>query len=452
MSRSPLTSLAPAAATALLLATGCADAIAAPDASVTELPPHSQGHFSCAVRATHASGELASPRWHQLTRDFVAKYKTDPSARPYALVGLAEYAAVVRAQDRSTGNCPSSRAAVAGAAAAVLTYLYPAEAGAIAGALLEQQEADGAAPTPRAARVAELVADDPEVGRSNRRNADALRAGEAIGREAGQRVVAYALNDGSSATWTGTVPTGPGYWFSSATPPAPVATPILAQTRAYFLTTNSQFRPAPPPAFGSPAFLAALAEVKSITAARTQEQLDLAKKWALAGGTYRLQGHWNVVGTELAAAYGLREREAAHALALAGMAMHDASVACWDAKLTYWLIRPSQADPTISVGISLSNHPSYPSSHSCTAGAAEAVLGALFPREASRLTAMADEIALSRLYGGVHYRFDNDTGLAMGRAVGRLAVARDIDLAILGTIASAGHVSSDRGRPGSDPK
>jgi membrane-associated phospholipid phosphatase len=56
--------------------------------------------------------------------------------------------------------------------------------------------------------------------------------------------------------------------------------------------------------------------------------------------------------------------------------------------------------------------PSYPSGHSTTSGAASTVLGALFPGRAKELAAMADEAAISRLYGGVHYRFDNADELA----------------------------------------
>ena len=46
----------------------------------------------------------------------------------------------------------------------------------------------------------------------------------------------------------------------------------------------------------------------------------------------------------------------------------------------------------------------------------------VFPAREAELTALADEIALSRLYAGVHYRFDNDAGLAVGRAIGKKAV------------------------------
>ena len=52
------------------------------------------------------------------------------------------------------------------------------------------------------------------------------------------------------------------------------------------------------------------------------------------------------------------------------------------------------------------------------------VLSYLFPDSADKLHAMAEEAALSRLYGGIHYRFDNEVGLATGRAIGQLAVKR----------------------------
>ncbi|MEO6526129.1 MAG: vanadium-dependent haloperoxidase [Gemmatimonadaceae bacterium] len=368
-------------------------------------------HFACAVRAHGSNAPLASPSWNALTRDLVAKYRTDPSARPYALVGLAQHAAVTLAEDRSSGRCPSSRAAVAAASVSVLTYLYSTESGALE-ARLEAQHAHDAASSLGSER--DLV------------------AGEKVGREAAALVIAYARTDGSDAVWTGTVPVGPGLWFSSAKPAAPPATPTLAQTRAWFLSSNDQFRPAPPPAFGSPQFLEALAEVKSAQTTRTPAQLELAKKWSLSGGTYRIQGYWNVVATELATQYDLRERAATHALALVNMAMHDATVACWDAKYTYWFIRPSQADPSIVSAIPLSNHPSYPSSHSCSSAAGATVLGVLFPAEVARLGAMADEVAMSRLYGGVHYRFDNEVGLSLGASVGRLAIEHDVDLTLIG--------------------
>jgi membrane-associated phospholipid phosphatase len=113
------------------------------------------------------------------------------------------------------------------------------------------------------------------------------------------------------------------------------------------------------------------------------------------------------------------------ALALVNVAMMDAGIAAWDAKYTYWSIRPSEADPAITTPIGLPNFPSYVSGHAAFSGAAAEVLGYAFPAERAQLTAQADEAAMSRLYAGIHYRFDSEVGLRVGRAVGALAVAQE---------------------------
>ena len=66
--------------------------------------------------------------------------------------------------------------------------------------------------------------------------------------------------------------------------------------------------------------------------------------------------------------------------------------------------------------------PSYVSGHSSTSGAAATVLAAFFPAKAAQLSAMAEEAAVSRRYGGIHFRSDNEAGLVLGRRVGERAV------------------------------
>jgi membrane-associated phospholipid phosphatase len=122
----------------------------------------------------------------------------------------------------------------------------------------------------------------------------------------------------------------------------------------------------------------------------------------------------------------MSERETARALALTSAAMMDATIAAHDAKYTYWFVRPSQTDPAIGLAVGLPAHPSYPSNHTAISVAAATVLGALFPAEAARLDSVAAEAGASRLYGGIHYRFDIDAGAAMGRAIGRAALATGI--------------------------
>jgi hypothetical protein len=112
----------------------------------------------------------------------------------------------------------------------------------------------------------------------------------------------------------------------------------------------------------------------------------------------------------------------------------DGLIACADAKFTYWLLRPSQADPAISLAIGLPNFPSYPSNHACFSGAAAYVLGALFPGDEQRLAGMAYDAGVSRVLGGIHYRFDSDVGLQIARDVTRLALDMDRGERLLGLL------------------
>jgi membrane-associated phospholipid phosphatase len=125
----------------------------------------------------------------------------------------------------------------------------------------------------------------------------------------------------------------------------------------------------------------------------------------------------------------LGARHAALALAALNTAQADAFIACWSAKFTFWTKRPvtlirELLDPGYLSLIPTPPFPSYPSGHSTTSGAAATVLGALFPDRASEVAAMADEAAISRLYGGIHYRFDNDAGLSLGQRIGSVTLRK----------------------------
>ncbi|HEY0154431.1 MAG TPA: vanadium-dependent haloperoxidase [Longimicrobium sp.] len=111
-------------------------------------------------------------------------------------------------------------------------------------------------------------------------------------------------------------------------------------------------------------------------------------------------------------------------LALLNIAMMDASIACWEAKYTYWLLRPSQADTSIRTVISVPNFPSYPSGHAAFSGAASEVLARLFPDDSARVRALADEAAQSRVFAGLHYPFDSTAGLIQGREIAQLVLTQ----------------------------
>jgi membrane-associated phospholipid phosphatase len=188
-------------------------------------------------------------------------------------------------------------------------------------------------------------------------------------------------------------------------------------------------RPGPPPAFGSKRYAREVREVYDVSRALTADQKRIADFWADGPGSVTPPGHWNAIALDLIRSHRLSERAAAHLLAALNTAHADAFIACWDEKYTYWSERPVTAirrelDPTFLPYITTPPFPSYVSGHSTTSGAASTVLAARFADAARMLRALAVEAAASRLYGGIHFRSDNEAGLALGKKIGLVAVKR----------------------------
>jgi membrane-associated phospholipid phosphatase len=295
---------------------------------------------------------------------------------------------------------PCEHSAAAGAAAAILTYVYPADATLFAA---------GADEVGRARQLAGLAYPSD------------VAAGMELGRAVADLVIERAKADGSDKPWTGTVPTGDGKWIPAAnSTPAEVT---LGTWKTWALASGDQVRPGPPLAFGSAQLNQELAEVKAFP--RTNATNVTASFWEYYGG---LRGHinWQTQLRRLIAEYRLDANppRAARAYALLSVAYYEAFIACFDAKYTYWAIRPFQLDKTLTTTFVTPNHPSYPSGHSTLSGAASDVLAYLFPREAGLFSAQAEEAAASRLWSGIHFRSDNEIGLAQGREVAKVVITR----------------------------
>jgi hypothetical protein len=285
--------------------------------------------------------------------------------------------------------------AAAGAAVVLLQHFYPLDV-----ALID----------------AELTAQRSEYdGRPRRRSA--FDAGEAIGREVAAAVLAQAATDNFGVAALPPQPTGPGFWVSSGAPTVKGG----FGARPFFLKAGNEINSPPPPAFGSAEYLAALAEVRAFSDARTPEQVATTLKWVPFSGVL-----FNGVAADLIEQHQLGEVRAARILAYGNLAAFDAIIGCFDTKFTYWFIRPTQADPVITLATGLPNHPSYPSAHSCETGAWQAVLWDAFPSKFRLVNRTANEASLSRVIGGLHYRFDGDAGLKLGRRAGRLALRRGL--------------------------
>lgn len=248
-----------------------------------------------------------------------------------------------------------------------------------------------------------------------------IDAGWALGRAVAAQVLQRAATDGSSLVWTGTVPAGVGSW--QPTPPRRVSVPFdpLAGTwKTWVLPSGDAFRLPPPPSLGSAVFTRALSELRQLDASRTPAQADLARYWATDAPSAR----WELYVDEELATRRWSVPHAARARAFVSVAMYDAFVACWDSKFAYWLARPVTVDPAIKTVYSTPPFPSYPSGHSTVSTAAAEVMAELFAEKAGTWRHRAEEASQSRVWGGVHYRFDIVDGDSLGARVGRAVVAR----------------------------
>jgi hypothetical protein len=253
-------------------------------------------------------------------------------------------------------------------------------------------------------------------------------------------------------------PAVPGEW--QATIGCLPAGGILAHWQnvtPFGVETADQLRSAPPPALASRDYAASFNEVSRVgsatSVARPQHRADVAKFYAavLAVGT------WNPIARELAVTHRGSLTADARALALMNMAISDALVTVMETKYFYNFWRPetaipagdndgnpgTSADATFVPFIATPCFPSYPSAHASASYAARTVLEEIYgPRPVSvtlstpslpgialhyvRLGQVTDDIDDARVYGGIHFRFDQKAGAVQGWRVGRYVVAHNL--------------------------
>ena len=347
----------------------------------------------------------ASTRWN---RRAVGLLTTRPPANAQAAVvrmltylSIAQHRAVLAAEAGKEKNVhPSVSAAVGGASVVVLSHFFPLD--------IAQHEAN---------LDADLAA-PPWPGAKNEDEA----AGEAIGRAVGAAVVAWAATDNYLVDPVPTIPVGPQYWV----PAAGAVVRALWGTRPIFMSSPSALRSPPPPPLGSPTFVTDLAEVTGIAANRTAEQVQIAQFWALGAAPFTA-GHMNLLIGDAIEEHHRTEREAARILAYANAAAFDSQIACWESKFFYWYPRPIHMAPTLTMAVGLPNHPSYPSGHSCLTAALMTVAADAMPGARDQFEAVIEIAGMSRIIGGIHYRFDVEAGQAIGVAAAKLALSRSLE-------------------------
>jgi membrane-associated phospholipid phosphatase len=367
----------------------------------TELATATLDESLSAIRQYRANGLLQAAMYDAVVAAYDAQdaySRTAPATFDDRIEPLDDIAA-------GRPSFPSAEAAVAGAAAAILTALLP---------------------DAKPGRFADLADDATtallQAGVAFRSDVD---AGLDLGRAVGERALAVAADDQPGSAWDGGGRlTGPGYW--EPTTPAfvdPPQEPLAPTWHRWVLVSADQFRPAPPPAYGTPGYESQLSAVREAVDRRTMEQARAAAFWQGRPASTA----WDDFAIELISRNGLDLPHAARVLALTGIAIADAEIAAWDGKYTYWTARPITVDPELDVQFPTPPFPSYPSAHATVSNAAAVVLAHLFPNDEQDLLALATEAAASRAWAGIHFPIDNDAGALLGRQVGYLVteVARD---------------------------
>jgi hypothetical protein len=156
-----------------------------------------------------------------------------------------------------------------------------------------------------------------------------VKAGLELGRAVGALVVEWGKRDGSDKTGPVDIPPGPCRWTGINS-----VAPFAGARKTWVLTSGNQLRPGPPPDCRSPQGQAELAELRDYL--RTFESNATAFYWQSG------RSNWNNVIDQKISEYRLdvNPLRAARLYALASIAAYDATVACWDAKYTYWAVRP----------------------------------------------------------------------------------------------------------------
>ncbi len=280
----------------------------------------------------------------------------------------------------------------------------------------------------------------------SRANDGPIESGKSIGAASAADIISLRASDGAEPNVSYPGPAAPGAGQYRPTPAGftPGINQQWGKIKPFLLKSNAQFRSAAPPAVGSEDFKRALALVQELgglsSNSRTLDQTHIAQ-------FYKQDAELTVneAARALAIAHHTPLEVNALVFMLADIAEADARIAIWDGKYNYLLWRPVTALNADSDGAVTDNysrwkplletppHPSYPCGHCGTVTAGFEVLKKFFgdrdtiqlhtatPGEPSRtIKSLSDgelENGWSRIYGGIHYPFENEAAQKLGKLV-----------------------------------
>jgi len=374
--------------------------------------------------------------WNAILIDAVRTDSTNPPVmtRRSAMVHTAVYDAVVGIEGgfapyHVTDPAPagaSPEAAAAAAAHAVLVAVFPAQA-----ATFDAELANSLAAIP---------------------DGQAKDDGVAWGEQVAAQILDLRADDGSAAAVPYEAPIGACWWVPTPPAFAPALVPQWPHVTPWTMTGGSQFRVEAPPPLTSARYTADYLEVLRLgdvdSPFRTADQSEIALFWNDGAGTNTPPGHWQDIARSLAQVEGNSLLENARMFALVTIVQADAAIVSWDNKYHWNNWRPytgihladtdgnpaTHPDTTWSSFITTPPFPTYTSGHSTFSGSSSRILAHFLgtddiafsagsdgtpgvTRDFTSISQAAEEAGQSRIYGGIHWQYDNTGGLESGRAL-----------------------------------
>lgn len=370
-----------------------------------------QGALDDAGRQQIAYWNAGAPgyRWYNMMFKLWTTDISGNGALANALIGTAIYDATIAAWDTKyayhrlrpfaadaniklkaptpeSPSYPCEHSVAAGVAVTLISHFYPALTDSV----------NRMAQQLMASRVAAGVAFPSDT-----------RAGFELGKRIAEKEIEHTKDFITKKQFDGKIPQKPGLW-KGKDPMLPMA----GLSKTIVLDSASQFRPAPPPDFKKE-----MEELKSFKhtfysqanafhfASQPTGQDLLTKK------IFEYNLHMN-------------PPRAARVYAATNVAYYDAFTACWDAKYAYWGIRPDQYDSTYKPLMPSPPFPGYPSGHAMMSGVISELFPYFFPYDKALFKKIATDGAESRFHAGIHFRSDNDAGLALGENVARKVIEK----------------------------
>ena len=391
--------------------------------------------LAVAFAAAPAAADVVTD-WNAILIDAVRTDGTNPPVmtRRSAMVHTAIYDAVVGIEGgfapyHVTDPAPagaSAEAAAAAAAHAVLVAVFPAQA-----ATFDVELAASLAAIP---------------------GGQAKDDGLAWGEQVAAQILDLRADDGSGNAVAYETPLGAGWWVPTPPAFAPALVPQWPHVTPWCMSRGSQFRVEAPPPLINARYTADYDEVLRLgdvdSPFRTADQSEIALFWNDGAGSNTPPGHWQDIARSLGEAQGNSLLQNARMLALVTIAQADAAIVSWDNKYHWDNWRPytgiheadtdgnpaTQPDTTWSSFITTPPFPTYTSGHSTFSGGSSRILAHFFgtddiafsagsdgtpgvTRSFSSLSEAAEEAGQSRIYGGIHWQYDNTGGLVSGRAL-----------------------------------